>query len=73
MFPVGEKVMGFENLIRFTVSYERSKAGTERTDKPHLSLLQILYPKTRLLAHVTRWKTYRRKFKNRLAQWLDDF
>jgi hypothetical protein len=29
VFPVGEEVMGFENLIRFTVSYGRSKAGTE--------------------------------------------
>jgi len=54
VFPVGEKVMGFENLISFTVSYGRSKAGTESTDKPHLSLLQILYPKTKLLANVTR-------------------
>jgi hypothetical protein len=53
VFPVGEEVMGFENLIRLAVSYGRSKAGTERTDKPYLSLLQILYPKTRLLAHVT--------------------
>jgi len=54
VFAVGEEVMGFENLIRFTVSYGRSKAGTERTDTLHLSLLQILYPKTRLLAHATR-------------------
>jgi hypothetical protein len=46
MFPVGQEVMGFENVIRFTVSHGRSKADTERTDKPHLSLLQILYPKT---------------------------
>ena len=50
MFLVGEEVMGFENLIRFIVSCGRSKAGTERTDRPHLSLLQILYPKTWLLA-----------------------
>jgi len=28
--------MGFEYLIRFTVSYGGSKAGTERTDKPNL-------------------------------------
>ena len=54
VFLVGKEVMGFENLIRFTGSYGRSKAGTERTDKPHLSLSQLLYPKTRLLAHVTR-------------------
>jgi hypothetical protein len=54
VFPVGEEVMGFENFIRFTVSHGKSKADSERTDKHHLSLLQILYPKTRLLAHVKR-------------------
>jgi hypothetical protein len=64
--------MVFENFIRIAVSYGRSKAGTERTDKPHLSLLQILRPATTVVGTCHKMEDVQEEVESRKAKWLDD-